>query len=211
MNWRFDTPEKYQRMVKGYYRMISGIDRTIGQIRNELKESGLAENTIIIFISDNGYFLGERQFAGKWLMYEVSLRVPLILYDPRNRVHKDIDDNVLNIDIAPTILQYAGVKIPETIQGISLSRYTTQKQNPVINRDEFLCEHLWNFKNIPASEGIRTKDFKYFRYRDFPEHEELYDLKNDPIEENNLAYKKGFENKLIELREKCDNLIEKLK
>ena len=210
-NWRFDTPEKYQKMVKGYYRMISGIDRTIGQIRNELKESGLADNTIIIFISDNGYFLGERQFAGKWLMYETSLRVPFIIYDPRNKVHKDIDDNVLNIDITPTILEYAGVKIPETIQGISLSRYTTQKQNPVINRDEFLCEHLWNFKDIPASEGIRTKDYKYFRYRDFPGHEELYDLKNDPIEENNLAYKKGFENKLIELREKCDNLIEKVK
>ena len=209
-HWRFDTPEKYQKMVKGYYRMISGIDRTIGQIRTELEESGLADNTIIIFISDNGCFLGERQFAGKWLMYEASLRVPLILHDPRNKVHKDVDEIVLNIDIAPTILEYAGVKIPETIQGISLAGYTTEKQNPVIKRDTFLCEHLWNFKNIPASEGIRTKDYKYFRYIDFPEHEELYDLGNDPLEKNNLARNREFEKKLITLREKCNTLIDKV-
>ena len=75
----------------------------------------------------------------------------------------------------------------------------------------FLCEHLWNFKNIPASEGIRTNGYKYFRYINFPEHEELYDLINDPIEEINLAYKEGFEKKLIELREKCDNFIDKVK
>ena len=66
--WRFDTPEKYQKMVKGYYRMISGIDQVIGHIRKELDKLNQADNTIIIFTGDNGYFLGERQMAGKWLI-----------------------------------------------------------------------------------------------------------------------------------------------
>jgi hypothetical protein len=81
--WRFDTPQKYQAMVKGYFRMISGIDMVVGRIRAELARLKLAENTVIIFASDNGYFLGERGYADKWLMYDLSIRVPLIVYDPR--------------------------------------------------------------------------------------------------------------------------------
>ncbi len=209
-HWRFDTPEKYQKMVKGYYRLISAIDRTIGEITDELEKKGLADNTIIILMGDNGYFLGERQLAGKWLMYDNSLRVPLIIYDPHNAVHRDIDDLALNVDIAPTILEYAGVKIPESYQGMSLAGYTMKKQNPAKNRNSFLCEHLWEFKPIPASEGVRTKDYKYFRYRDHPEHEELYDLKNDPLEKNNLAGKEKYQEKLKELRNECNELIEKV-
>lgn len=206
-NWRFDSEEKYQEMVKGYYRMISGIDRSIGEIRTVLEEKGLAKNTIIIFIGDNGYFLGERQLAGKWLMYDVSLRVPLIIYDPRSDLHKDIKTNVLNIDVMPTILEYAGVDVPKSVQGFGLSGFTTQKKNPVINRDAFLCEHLWDRLEIPSSEGVRTKDYKYFRYRDYPDHEELYDLKNDPSEEVNLVDNQEYKSKLEELRKKCDELI----
>ena len=81
--WRFDTPEKYQEMVKGYYRMISGIDMAAGRIRDELARLGLDGNTVIVYTSDNGYFLGERGYADKWLMYEPSIRVPLVVYDPR--------------------------------------------------------------------------------------------------------------------------------
>lgn len=80
--WRYDNPEKYQHSLKGYYRMISGIDLEIKKIRQKLKEKGVDQNTVIILMGDNGYFLGERQLAGKWLMYENSIRVPLIVYDP---------------------------------------------------------------------------------------------------------------------------------
>ncbi|MGI9138759.1 MAG: sulfatase-like hydrolase/transferase, partial [Sediminibacterium sp.] len=83
--WRFDTPEKYQNMVKGYYRMISEIDDEIGLIRKQLKEKGIEDNTIIILMGDNGYFLGDRQLADKWLMYDASIRIPLIIYDPRKK------------------------------------------------------------------------------------------------------------------------------
>ncbi|MFO7575649.1 MAG: sulfatase-like hydrolase/transferase, partial [Bacteroidales bacterium] len=118
--WRFDTPGKYQNSVKGYYRMISEIDDEIGELRKLLEERGLAGNTIIIFTSDNGYYLGERQLAGKWLMHETSLRVPLIIYDPGEKKHLEVDDMVLNIDVTKTILDIAGVKVPGEYQGISL-------------------------------------------------------------------------------------------
>ena len=107
--WRYDTPEKYQHSVKGYYRMIKGIDLEIAKIREKLKETGRDKNTVIILMGDNGYFLGERQLAGKWLMYDNSVRVPLIVYDPRVGKHLDIEEMALNVDIPSTLADLAGV------------------------------------------------------------------------------------------------------
>lgn len=184
--WRYDTQDKYQHSVKGYYRMITAIDRTIGQIRVALEEKGLADNTIIILLGDNGYFLGERQFAGKWLMYDNALRVPLIIYDPRRAQHHDINELALNIDIAPTMLDFLNIPIPESMQGKSLLPFL-KGAAPTNWRQQFLCEHLWDFEHIPASEGIRNQEWKYFRYVDHPDHEELYHLASDPLELQNLA------------------------
>jgi len=208
--WRYDTPEKYQKMVKGYYRMISGIDRVIGRIRAALDQEGISKNTIIILMGDNGYFIGERQMAGKWLMYEPSLRVPLIIYNPKDKGGNTIDDLVLNVDVPSTILDFAKVEIPESYQGTSLTGYTREHHKKIEKRDHFLCEHLWDFKPIPASEGIRTEKYKYFRYLHDHTLEELYDLENDPGEENNLAGTKEFEKILQELRNTCKESIKKL-
>lgn len=205
-HWRYDTPEKYQHSIKGYYRMISGIDQEIGKIRKLLKEKGIDQNTIIILMGDNGYFLGERQLAGKWLMYDNSLRVPLIIYDPRARKHRDIEDMVLNIDIAPTIFEFARLKSPAEWQGRSLAGYV-QGGNPAKSREQFLCEHLWETPAIPPSEGLRTKHWKYFRYLHDPAHEELYNLANDPLETKNLASHVSNQAKLKSMRTACDSLI----
>ena len=166
--WRFDTPDKYQAMVKGYYRMISGVDQAIGKIREELKKLGLDKNTIIIFMSDNGYFLGERGFAGKWLMHDLSIRVPLIIFDPRKSTQRiEPRQMVSNLDIAPTILDMAGVQIPHFWQGKSLLPLL---QDPLVNwRTELFCEHLYNHEQIPQSEAIRTDRWKYIRYPKHPE------------------------------------------
>jgi arylsulfatase A-like enzyme len=204
--WRFDTPEKYQKSVKGYYRMISGIDLEIGKIRKLLRDKGLDKNTIIIFLGDNGYFLGERQLADKWLMYDRSLRVPMIIYDPRKAQHQEIEDVVLNIDIAPTIFGFAGLTQPKSWQGLNLAGYT--KSNlPAQGREDFLCEHLWKVDIIPSSEGLRSKKWKYFRYRDDLKHEELYDLSKDPLEKNNLALLPEHQQVLQEMRKKMENRI----
>ncbi|MFH6604881.1 sulfatase [Maribacter algicola] len=208
--WRYDTPEKYQNMVKGYYRMISGIDAALGRIRKTLENQGIDKNTVIILMGDNGYFMGERQLAGKWLMYEPSLRVPLIIYNPKEKGGMTVDDMVLNIDVPSTILDFAKVDIPKTYQGQSLKEYTKTNGRHPKKRKELLFEHLWNFEPIPASEGVRTDKYKYFRYRDDPNWEELYDLENDPNEMHNLVNSKDYRKVLQELRQKCDTLIKKV-
>jgi alpha-L-rhamnosidase len=204
--WRFDNPEKYQRMVKGYYRMIAGIDLEIAKIRTQLKKQGLDKNTIIIVMGDNGYFLGERQLADKWLMYDLSVRVPLIIYDPRIEKHQDIDEMALNVDISTTIADMAGVAAPKNWQGKSLFPLV-KGVSKSLERDTVLLEHLWETKDIPPSEGVRTKDFKYFRYVNDKSWEELYDLKNDPKETLNLAKKSEYQAILTKLRENTEGSI----
>ncbi|MBB5268981.1 sulfatase-like hydrolase/transferase [Algibacter amylolyticus] len=206
--WRYDTPEKYQHSLKGYYRMISGIDLEIKKIREKLKEKGLDKNTVIIVMGDNGYFLGERKLAGKWLMYDNSIRVPLIVFDPRVNNHQDVDDMVLNIDVPQTIADIAGIKAPDAWQGKSLMPIVKKETN-TISRDTILIEHIWDFSEIPPSEGVRTNEWKYFRYVNDKSIEELYNLKKDPKEINNLIGKKKYKDVANKLRSKLDELIKK--
>jgi arylsulfatase A-like enzyme len=201
-HWRFDTPEKYQRSVKGYYRMISEIDAEIGKIRKTLEKTGTADNTVIILMGDNGYFLGERQLAGKWLMYDNSLRVPLIIFDPRRSGNKRSGDLALNIDVPATILDLAGVHLPKTWQGISLL------SPKLAGRKEFLTEHLWQTPIIAPSEAIRTEQWKYFRYINDPAHEELYNLNMDPSEKINLVNDPAYQAIKTQLRARMEKLVE---
>ena len=208
--WRFDSPEKYQQMVKGYYRMITEIDNEIGQIRNQLRQKGIDDNTIIIVMGDNGYFLGDRQLADKWLMYDVSIRIPLIIYDPRVKKSSSIDQMVLNIDITKTMMDMAGVAAPKYYQGKSLIPLLVNNKTN-LNRDAILLEHLWDNPNIPSSEAIRTERWKYLRYRLINAPEELYDLKNDPLEKNNLATDIKYAKILAKLRKDCEATASKYK
>ena len=206
--WRYDTPEKYQHSVKGYFRMIAGIDLEIGKLRAKLAERGLDKNTVIIVMGDNGYFLGERQLAGKWLMYDNSVRVPLIVYDPRAGQHHDSDALALNIDVPATIVDLAGLPAPAYYQGKSLLPIVDGNTTD-LERDTVLIEHIWEFDNIPPSEGVRTRDWKYFRYLNDKGSEELYHLADDPAETVNLATDPAYDEKLREFRQKCDELVDK--
>lgn len=209
--WRFDTPEKYQKMVKGYYRMISGVDMALGRLIEELRKLNMDQNTVFILMGDNGYFLGERGYAGKWTMHETSIRVPLIIYDPRRESSQrglELSEMVLNVDITPTILDLAGISVPKMIQGNSLLPILEGKSTKW--RSEVFCEHLWDHPKIPQTEAVRTTHWKYIRYPQHPEFEELYDLSHDPREENNLINKKHYAKQWIKLRTRCDRMIEVL-
>ncbi|TNF39422.1 MAG: DUF4976 domain-containing protein, partial [Cytophagales bacterium] len=170
--------------------------------RKVLAEKGMDKNTVIILMGDNGYFLGERQLAGKWLMYDNSFRVPLLVFDPRTAGGKRESGFALNIDVAATILELAGAKIPKVYQGLSLQSSALGKRN------EVLIEHLWQTPIIAPSEAIRTERWKYFRYINEPEWEELYDLNVDPLEQSNLANNPAFQTDLAKLRKKMEAQIE---
>lgn len=204
-SWRFDTPEKHQRMVKGYWRMLSGVDLGVGRLMRALDERGLREDTVVILIGDNGYFLGERGWAGKWTMQDRSTRVPLIVWDPRlpdAARGRTVDAFALNLDVAPTLLERAGVEIPAGVQGDSLLALLEGGAAP--RREEVFTEHLWDHEHIPRTEGLRTPESKYIRYLDHPEYEELYDLRVDPLEQHNLASDPARAAELAAWRARCD-------
>lgn len=206
--WRFDSPEKYQFMMKGYYKMIAGVDQEIAKVRKMLEKKGLADNTVIVFMGDNGYFLGERQIADKWMMYDLSVRIPLIIYDPRIDKHSEVEQQVINVDIPSTFVDIAGGDIPSQWQGKSLKGLLKNK-NYRMERDTILIEHLWEMPNIPSCEGVRTDDWKYFRYVNDERIEELYNLKDDPNEEFDLSKDKEYAKVLVNLRNKTDELAHK--
>jgi len=205
--WRFDTEAKYQRMVKNYWAMITGIDRAVGRVLAELQALGKAENTVVLFTSDNGYFLGERGFAGKWTIHEPSIRVPLIVHDPRPAATHGaiVEQLVLNVDLAPTILDLAGLTAPETYQGRNLSPLLAGQRPPW--RQDFFYEHLFDNREIAKSEGVRARRWVYSRYfEQEPVYEELYDLAADPLQEHNLARRADHAATLMQMRSRCEEL-----
>jgi len=207
--WRWDTPEKYQKNMKSYFRMISGIDHVIGRIRKELDRQSLSDNTVIIYMGDNGYYMGDRGFAGKWSHYEQSLRVPLIIYDPRLPPKKRgvvNDKTALNIDVPATMLNLASVEIPPHFQGSSLAPLL-QGQSAPDWRTDFFCEHLMNHKDIPKWEGVRGERYVYARYfEQEPVFEFLHDLRTDPDQLVNLASNPEHQDILARMRKRCDKL-----
>ena len=182
-----------------YYEKIASVERSVGKIREMLKKRGLADNTVIIFLSDHGDHFGEKHLYGKWSPYEQSLRVPFIVYDPRPKAQKGVvrKEMVLNIDVAPTLLDLAGVKIPKVMDGKSLipllsppSTPDTRHSSKLAWRSHFFFEHYHSTCRgmyIARNEGIRTTDAKYLRWVDPPKPiEEVYALKTDPMETKNL-------------------------
>lgn len=208
--WRWNTPQKYQTNIRAYYRMVSGIDRAIGRFVEALEAAGLAENTIIVYSADNGYHMGNRGFAGKWSHYEESLRVPLIIADPRvaeSQRGQVVAATALNVDLPATFLDWANVGVPDRYQGRSLKRIV-EEQVPPNWRTESFHEHFAVRTRIPAFEGIRNQRYKYVRYFDHGNYEFLHDLQNDPDELVNLASKPEFAKLLEEMRDRTTKRVE---
>ncbi len=205
-------PEKYDEAMAKYHQLIYGVDVAVGMIMDELKVLGLDENTIVIFTSDNGYFTGAHDFGGKVLPYEEGARAPLIIYTPgRNETGKALRTNALagNIDIAPTILEYTGLSIPENMDGVSLIPVVDDPTTSV--KDNQLFVQAWG--ETPAqSLSLIHKDYKYlywFYGEGMEPAEELYNLDEDPYEMNNLFADPSEKSMLDEIRSVYDSYIEK--
>ncbi|QEG38253.1 sulfatase-like hydrolase/transferase [Roseimaritima ulvae] len=210
--WRWNTPEKYQTNMRAYYRMVSGIDGAIGRFMAALEEAGLADNTIIVYSADNGYYMANRGLAGKWSHYEESLRVPLIVVDPRldnAQQGKVTDAAALNLDLPATFLDWAGVEVPERYQGHSL-RPVVEQGKPADWRSETFHEHFAVRNRIPAFEGLRNERFKYVRYFDHGNHEFLHDLQRDPDELINFAVDPAYADTLQAMRKRTTERVSEL-
>lgn len=179
----------FQAMVINCYRVLLSVDENVGRILDYLDKEGLAENTAVLYASDNGFFHGEHGFFDKRLMYEPSIRVPMLLRFPARVKPGQVDAThmVLNTDIAPTMLELCGLPVPVWMQGRSL--VPLFDATPAPWRDAFLYEYFeypaWHC--IRKNRGVRTDRWKLIQYWEQPEEWELYDLKADPNEVTNLA------------------------
>ena len=184
--WRWDTPEKYRANMRAYYRMITGIDHAVARVLEALKARGLDGSTIVVYSADNGYMMGDRGIAGKWNHYEQSLRVPLIIHDPRlpdSKRGRVVQALVSNVDVAPTLVDMAGADLPEVYQGRSLLPLVRGETVDSWREDLFFEHRISRYNNW---HGVRGKRYKYTVYYD-DGYECLYDLQKDPAESVNLA------------------------
>ncbi|OQX94547.1 sulfatase [candidate division KSB1 bacterium 4572_119] len=204
---------KYQRYIKDYLRTIASVDDNIGRVLDYLDETGLAKNTIVVYTSDQGFYLGEHGWFDKRFMYEQSLRMPLIIRYPREiKPGVNESDMVQNIDFAPTFLDYAGIGVPDDIQGRSL-RSVLQGVTP----DDWRQSIYYHYYGYPAWHmvkkhyGVRTHQYKLIHFYDDIDAWELYDLENDPHELNNVYDNPQYSKIVNELKIELKRLREKYK
>lgn len=215
---------KYQRYIKDYLRCIASIDDNIGRLLDYLDEEGLTDNTIVVYTSDQGFFLGDHGWYDKRFMYEESLRMPFLIRYPREIAAGTVnDDMILNVDFPCTFLEYAGISVPDDMQGSSFRSLLSGK-----TPDDWQTSMYYRYwmhgahHNVYAHYGIRTRKYKLiFYYGDGlgqedatadiqPPEWELFDLDKDPCELQNVYDDSKYENVVTTLRAELRSLQEKL-
>lgn len=200
------TPVLRQQTTRDYYRLITGVDEVVGNMVTQLQNLKIDESTIIIFMGDNGFSLGEHGLEGKWFGFEESIRVPLIISGgalPKGLQGQSSAQLALNIDIAPTILSLAGISSPESVQGYDLIAAEQKKRT---TRKDFFYEHTYlGSPRLPKVEGVVSEDLKYMLYTEHG-YEELYDTRKDPHETVNLAKRASEKGRLEKLRKRYEEL-----
>ncbi|MBQ3121643.1 MAG: sulfatase [Bacteroidaceae bacterium] len=197
---------KFRQYMRDYLRVITSIDRNVGRVLDYLKESGLEDNTLVVYTSDQGFYMGEHGWFDKRFMYEESFRTPLLMRLPGG-AKGEATELVQNIDYAATFLDVAGVEIPEDIQGVSLLPLLKGEKS-IEGRDalyyhffEYPAEHM-----VKKHYGVRTDRYKLIHFYDDIDAWELYDLEKDPSEMNNIYGKEGTEAITAELKKRLVEL-----
>ncbi|HBQ65140.1 MAG TPA: acetylglucosamine-6-sulfatase [Clostridiales bacterium] len=211
----------YQKYLKDYLRTVAAIDESVGTLLDELEMQGILDETLIIYTSDQGMFLGEHDYQDKRWSFEESLRSPFAVRYPPAIPAGGIGDLLMaNVDLAPTLLDYAGVQIPKEMQGISCRKiFECSAESPV--RQEVYYRywmHLANGHNNPSHFGIRTDRWKLTFYyglpldaqgaiqQESPAGWELYDMGNDPMELKNLYGLKEYAEIVSNLKQRLDQV-----
>ena len=203
------TEWKYQQYMRDYLRVITSIDRNVGRVLDYLEKEGLDKNTLVVYTSDQGFYMGEHGWFDKRFMYEESFRTPLLMRMPGG-AKGTVGELVQNIDYAPTFLEVAGVEVPQDIQGESLLPLL-KGEKEIDGRDalyyhffEYPAEHM-----VKRHNGVRTDRYKLIHFYNDIDSWELYDLEKDPGEMNNLYGKEGTEEITRQLKEKLAELQKK--
>jgi N-acetylglucosamine-6-sulfatase len=177
----------FETFYRNYFETLLSVDESVGKVMDYLKENGMDQNTMVVYIGDNGFSFGEHGLIDKRHAYEESMRVPLLIkYPGLIKAGSTSEAMVQNIDIAPTLLTFAGIKVPPVMQGKSFIEVL--KGNSLQHRDKIFYEYYWEylFPQTPTMFSIRTDQYKYIHYYGIWTQNELYDLKKDPHEMNNL-------------------------
>ena len=200
---------KFNRYIKDYLRTIKSVDDGVGEVLDWLEENGLAENTIVIYTSDQGFFLGEHGWFDKRFMYEESFRTPLLVRYPKEiKAGTKIDKLVQNIDFAPTFLDYAGIEIPAEMQGESFRHLVSGRSKKwrdavFYSYYEFPAEHM-----VKRHYGIATERYKLMHFYYDVDEWEMYDLKTDPSEMKNIYNDRAYSKVRQELHKRLDQIRE---
>tara|TARA_X000000950_G_scaffold234195_1_gene284029 strand:+ start:1 stop:996 length:996 start_codon:yes stop_codon:yes gene_type:complete len=197
---------KYQKYIKDYLRCVKGVDRAVGRLLDYLEENGLAENTLIVYTSDQGFYLGEHGWFDKRWMYEESFKMPFLIKCPgiidSNTVSNEL---IMNIDFGPTLMDFAGLDVPSTMQGKSFK--SSFKNENYMGRDAVYYHYyeypLWH--KVQPHYGIKTSKYKLMHFYYSMDEWELYDLEKDPNEMNNI-YKDAPEELISELKTQLKSL-----
>ena len=199
---------KFQRYIKNYLRCIKGVDESVGTIMDTLKDLDLDDNTIVIYSSDQGFFLGDHGWFDKRWMYEESLQMPLIIKWPGvTKPDSKCDLMVQNLDYAETFLDMAKTEIPDDMQGHSLVPLLKGESPPDWRKSIYY--HYYEYPSVhmvPRHYGARTEQYKLMKFYQFGDEWEFYDLKNDPDELTNQYKNPAYANKIAEVRKEMDRL-----
>ncbi len=199
---------KYQRYIKDYLRCIASVDDNVGRLLDYLDKAGLAENTIVIYTSDQGFYLGDHGWFDKRFIYEESLRMPLLVRYPKEiKAGSVSDDIVLNLDFAPTFLDFSGVAKPADMQGASLRPVLTG--NTPKDWRESMYYHYYEYPAVHSVKrhyGVRTRRYKLIHFYYDIDEWELYDLEKDPNELNNVYDDTAYAGVVKELRRELKRL-----
>ncbi|WP_353655859.1 sulfatase [Phocaeicola sartorii] len=201
-NWKF------QRYMRDYMKTVKSLDDNVGRVLDYLEENGLLDNTLVVYTSDQGFYMGEHGWFDKRFMYEESMRTPLIMRLPKEFDRKgDITEMVQNIDYAPTFLELAGVKVPDDIQGVSLLPLLKGEKPAGWRRSlyyhfyEYPAEHM-----VKRHYGVRTDRYKLIHFYNDIDAWELYDLEKDPAEMHNVINDPAYSEVLADMQAELKKL-----
>lgn len=193
---------KYQRYMRDYAKVVKSLDDNVGRVLDYLKEKDMLDNTLVVYTSDQGFYMGEHGWFDKRFMYEESMHTPLIMHLPKGLdARGDITELVQNIDYGPTILDLAGISLPEDMHGISM--LPLLKGEHPVNWRKALYYHFYEYPAehmVKRHYGVRTERYKLIHFYNDIDVWELYDLKNDPAEMYNIYGRPGTEEVTAELK-----------